>query len=147
MNHRLWYCYLKQLLIHFWMILMYHNKNVTSPIQHNKYEHHTNISTQHNRVIICTMLLWPCHYFGMSAEYTPYTVPRDVSNGAMTRILNLQNQEGKQWTTPSKKWKKKQKNWRKGKKKVAKVRSKTFKKKKTRSPGVLCRAVTYVSVF
>ena len=41
-------CYLKQLLIHIQMILMYHNENVISPVQHNKQEHRTDISTQHS---------------------------------------------------------------------------------------------------
>ena len=36
-------CYLKWLLVCIQMILMYHNKNVTSPVWHNKYKHHTNI--------------------------------------------------------------------------------------------------------
>ena len=49
-------CYLKRLLIHIRMILMYHKENVTSPIQHNKDKHCTNISTPHIRVIICMLL-------------------------------------------------------------------------------------------
>ena len=39
-------CYLKQLLIHIRMIMMYHNENVTSLVQHNKHEHRIDISTQ-----------------------------------------------------------------------------------------------------
>ena len=47
-------CYLKWLLVHIRMILMYHNENGTFPVQHNKYEHRTNISTPHSWVITCT---------------------------------------------------------------------------------------------
>ena len=39
-------CYLKQLLIRIWMIMMYHNENVTSLEQHNKHEYCIDISTQ-----------------------------------------------------------------------------------------------------
>ena len=55
-------CYLKRLLICIRMILMYHNENVTSPIQHNKHKHHTDISTQHSWVIICTAQIRPRWY-------------------------------------------------------------------------------------
>ena len=72
-------CYLKWLLIRIWMILMYHNKNVTSPIRHNKHEHHTDISTQHSWVIICTAQIRPRRNIGMLAEYVRNTVPRDIS--------------------------------------------------------------------
>ena len=63
---------------------MYHNKNVTSPIQLNKYEYCTDISVPHIRVIICMTLIQPCQYLGMSMEYIQYTVPIDVSRGMET---------------------------------------------------------------
>ena len=78
------------------MILMYHNENVTSPVQDNKPEHCTDISTPSTQVIICTMLIQPCQYLGMSTEYAIHTIPTDISFGAVeTRILNSQDQEGK----------------------------------------------------
>ena len=40
-------CYLKRLLIHIRMILIYHNENVTLPIQHNKKTGTALISLQH----------------------------------------------------------------------------------------------------
>ena len=58
---------------------MYHNENVTSPIQDNKHEHCTDISMYSTRVIICMMLIQSCQYLGMSTEYAMYTVPTDVS--------------------------------------------------------------------
>ena len=62
-------CYLKRLLIHIQMILMYHNKNVTSPIWHNKYKHCTDNSTHYSWVIICIAQPQSHRNFGMSFEY------------------------------------------------------------------------------
>ena len=45
-------CYLKWLLICIWMIMMYHNENVTSPGRHNEHEHCIDISIQHSWVTI-----------------------------------------------------------------------------------------------
>ena len=70
-------CYLKGLLICIRMILMYHNENVTSPIRH-KHKHHTNISTQHSWVIICTVQIRPCRNIGMWVENVWNTIPRDI---------------------------------------------------------------------